>query len=454
MRAESPGADYASPPEAAAEARASAAGRRSPMPYVSVFDREQAERPGSALELALRNFVKECRAIGRAVRDRFAGVEQSERLPGSLGLTLDDAAVAEREREREQRTKFKSRSPFLTRFAYEAACRMLDIVFVGRPIARFWFLETVARMPYFSYLSVLHLYETFGWLHIAELRKIHFAEEWNEMHHLLIMSSLGGDARWSDRLLGFHLSLVYYWGLVVLYLASPAMAYNFSELLETHAVDTYTQFLDENAERLKELSPPGVAVQYYRDGDMYLFDEFHTDRGPETRRPPVSSLYDVFANIRDDESEHVKTMVACQDYSKLGTLVSSPHEKRQPAGDGGGGDDGDAVAAADGEGGDDDGGYGAVGDVAGEYRGLKGENRERWLRWAEAVNRDARARAQHEDAPNESGDAGWKAEMERQRAHDEEAWQAKMERMRAAAAEEGNGDDGDEGQEYEGGLGV
>jgi ubiquinol oxidase len=26
-----------------------------------------------------------------------------------------------------------------------------------------------------------------------------------------------------------------------------------------------------------------------------------------------SNLYDVFINIRDDELEHVKTMVACQD---------------------------------------------------------------------------------------------------------------------------------------------
>jgi hypothetical protein len=29
--------------------------------------------------------------------------------------------------------------------------QMLDIIFKDRPIQRFWFLETVARMPYFSY---------------------------------------------------------------------------------------------------------------------------------------------------------------------------------------------------------------------------------------------------------------------------------------------------------------
>ncbi len=30
------------------------------------------------------------------------------------------------------------------------------------------------------------------------------------------------------------------------------------------------------------------------------------------RRPQIENLYDVFVAIRDDEGEHVKTMVACQ----------------------------------------------------------------------------------------------------------------------------------------------
>jgi hypothetical protein len=36
-------------------------------------------------------------------------------------------------------------------------------------------------------------------------------------------------------------------------------------------------------------------------------------------------LYDVFANICEDEGEHVKTMQACQDYARVGALVVSPH---------------------------------------------------------------------------------------------------------------------------------
>ena len=59
-----------------------------------------------------------------------------------------------------------------------------------------------------------------------------YAEEWNEYHHLLIMESLGGDQRWVDRFLGFHSAIVYYITLLLLWSVSPAIAYNFSELIE------------------------------------------------------------------------------------------------------------------------------------------------------------------------------------------------------------------------------
>ncbi len=47
-----------------------------------------------------------------------------------------------------------------------------------------------------------------------------------------------------------------------------------------------------------------------------MFDEFQTSQPPETRRPVIETLYDVFVAIRDDEMEHVKTMVACQHPSR------------------------------------------------------------------------------------------------------------------------------------------
>lgn len=56
-----------------------------------------------------------------------------------------------------------------------------------------------------------------------------------------IMESLGGDQLWFDRFLAEHAAILYYWVLIVMYLLSPKNAYAFSELVEWHATDTYTQ---------------------------------------------------------------------------------------------------------------------------------------------------------------------------------------------------------------------
>ena len=46
-------------------------------------------------------------------------------------------------------------APLVIRGAYYSLCWVLDIIYAGRPIQRFWFLETVARMPYFVYISMV-----------------------------------------------------------------------------------------------------------------------------------------------------------------------------------------------------------------------------------------------------------------------------------------------------------
>ena len=177
-------------------------------------------------------------------------------------------------------------------------------------------------MPYFSYISMLHLYESLGWWRAgAELRRVHFAEEWNELHHLQIMESLGGDSSWGDRFLAAHASLFYYWACVGAYLVSPSTAYAFSELVEGHATDTYAQFAEENKAALKALAPPRVALEYYLSADPYLFDALATSPPTSSltlsprRRPACDTLYDVFVNVRDDEIEHEGTMAACRDAS-------------------------------------------------------------------------------------------------------------------------------------------
>jgi ubiquinol oxidase len=199
-----------------------------------------------------------------------------------------------------------------------------DVLYRNRPYQRFYVLETVARVPYFAYLSVLHLYETLGWWRKADLLKVHFAETWNELHHLLIMESLGGDRAWGDRFLAQHLAVAYYWLVIPLYMLLPQSAYYLMELIEQHAYNTYDHYLNEHAELLKTQSAPAIAINYYRDGDLYMFEELQTSPRSEFRRPCINNLYDVFINIRDDECEHVKTMVACQQ-PETRAKFKSPH---------------------------------------------------------------------------------------------------------------------------------
>ena len=47
--------------------------------------------------------------------------------------------------------------------------------------------------------------------------QVHFAEEWNEAHHLLIMESLGGDQAWVDRFIAQHAAVVYYVALNIMW---------------------------------------------------------------------------------------------------------------------------------------------------------------------------------------------------------------------------------------------
>uniref|UniRef100_A0A0A9FBK1 Ubiquinol oxidase n=1 Tax=Arundo donax TaxID=35708 RepID=A0A0A9FBK1_ARUDO len=206
-------------------------------------------------------------------------------------------------------------------FLTESVIMILDSFYRDRNYARFFVLETIARVPYFAFISVLHMYETFGWWRRADYIKVHFAESWNEFHHLLIMEELGGNSLWVDRFLARFMAFFYYFMTVAMYMLSPRMAYHFSECVERHAYSTYDKFLKLHEEELKGLPAPEAALNYYLNEDLYLFDEFQTARVPCSRRPKIDNLYDVFVNIRDDEAEHCKTMKACQTHGNL----RSPH---------------------------------------------------------------------------------------------------------------------------------
>jgi hypothetical protein len=57
--------------------------------------------------------------------------------------------------------------------------------------------------------------------------------------HVCLAAGPAGDQLWVDRFMAQHAAIIYYIILVLLFVFSPKLAYNFSELIEAHAVDTY-----------------------------------------------------------------------------------------------------------------------------------------------------------------------------------------------------------------------
>ena len=277
--------------------------------------------PSNALDLGIKSFRREAASILGLFKKTNSSSVTDDAIQSKLrSLKLSNKAIWDREHSRPE-----VKAPLVIKIPYLVLCLMLDFLFDGIPISRFWFLETVARMPYFSYITMLHTYETLGWWRrSAEAKRVHFAEEWNEYHHLLIMESLGGDQLWAVRFFAQHAAIVYFFVLIALWSLSPSMAYNFSELIESHAVDTYAEFAEANADILKTMPPPRVAKAYYENIDMYAFDEFQTAKAKGTRRPMINTLYDVFCAIRDDEAEHVASMAACQDPN---VIIKSPNRE-------------------------------------------------------------------------------------------------------------------------------
>lgn len=238
--------------------------------------------------------------IGQSVERELRGSRYRRRSPLQRAMsktTLDVRTLWERE-ERDQSVE----APRWMMLLYYVICHGLDRLYEEEPIQRFWFLETIARMPYFSYVTVYHMYETFGvWEINSSAKLLHIVEELNECHHLRVMELLGGGRRWRDRFLARHVALVYYLTLLLLFMVSPKEAYLTSELLESHAVFTYKQFLEENEALLKGIQAPAECKGYYEENQLYRDSILSNPRDPNT-------LYDVFWNILHDEECHSDVM--------------------------------------------------------------------------------------------------------------------------------------------------
>mmetsp|Transcript_13051 Transcript_13051/g.39020 ORF Transcript_13051/g.39020 Transcript_13051/m.39020 type:complete len:298 (-) Transcript_13051:101-994(-) len=188
----------------------------------------------------------------------------------------------------------------------------VDLAYEGRDYARFYVLEVLARVPYFSYLTVLHFRETFGARdadHVARTR-VHFSEADNELHHLLIVEALGGNASAVDRALAQTLAFGYYWYVCACYAANPRLAYHLSELIEDHAYHTYDAFLRDHGDALRAEPAPAVATAYYGAAP------FGADADAPAPTPPAT-LYDVFERIRDDERAHWSNLVSLVQFESL-----------------------------------------------------------------------------------------------------------------------------------------
>lgn len=221
---------------------------------------------------------------------------------------------------------------------YNVLCFLYPVRGTERDYARFFVLETVARVPYFAYLSVLHLRETFGERDLEYKMRTHYAEADNEFHHLLIMEYLGGNKNPLDRFLAQSMAFVYYWYVVLVYLLSEEAAYHLSELIEDHAYNTYDSFLKTQEDRLKTLPVPDVARKYYSEDNPIWLDQFHVkddgkERGFSSRgNAKLESLYDVFVNVRDDEKEHWAALCNLVQYGEInGSSFSSVKSTPQPA---------------------------------------------------------------------------------------------------------------------------
>lgn len=138
-------------------------------------------------------------------------------------------------------------------FVLDITVKIIDFLYRNRPIQRFWLLETIARAPYFAFLSVLHLKESLGLrgdTHLY-LMKEHFEQTLNETEHLEEMEARGGSKYWIDRVFAYHLVLLYYWIMVIYYLLNPVSAYHLNAGIEYHATETYLSYFLENPEDTK-----------------------------------------------------------------------------------------------------------------------------------------------------------------------------------------------------------
>ena len=128
----------------------------------SVFENKSYEKtvdavPKSAFKMGIATILKEIRTAIHGENLEGLSPEVLENRAKIKQLKLSNDAIWARESKRPP-----IKAPWVIKGPYLILCLLLDALFESSPIGRFYFLETVARMPYFSYITMLHTYETLG----------------------------------------------------------------------------------------------------------------------------------------------------------------------------------------------------------------------------------------------------------------------------------------------------
>lgn len=132
---------------------------------------------------------------------------------------------------------------------------------------RFYVLEHVARVPYFSYLSILHFAQSIGLKVPLHRQFLHFKQSFNETYHLEIMKEMKGDRVFIDKVFASIAALIYFPFTAVLYVLSPASGMYLMEKVEGFAVKSYTQYLEQFGDSIQKI-PAGVIAKEYFVSDM------------------------------------------------------------------------------------------------------------------------------------------------------------------------------------------
>jgi len=110
--------------------------------------------PPSAIKIGFLTFREEL--------NELLNLNSSKKYESPFQKQLDSLMLSNEAIWRREESRPAIIAPNIIKIPYIILCLLLDKLFDRDPISRFWFLETVARMPYFSYITLLHTYETLG----------------------------------------------------------------------------------------------------------------------------------------------------------------------------------------------------------------------------------------------------------------------------------------------------